>query len=177
MIRIFVTITALLLLAACSTIRITDDIAVSKPRFIVSMQKPGETNWSQVQTTRFPWRKHQIYSWGLDVHTKRTNVTWFVICQYPHPTDHLREFSPTNYWGEITRDFSRVITPCEPLPSNGHIGEVYALMPGEPTGYYSIIPFVDYVPVYSFRYEIYEDNKSSNKFLNAILVPSGTRTR
>ena len=157
MLRASIAITMLAMIAGCTTIHVTDDIAVSHPDFWVDMA-PASTNGHLVSTTRFAWKKHQFYGWSLRVHTTRTNSTWFAIYQYPHPTDHLRELGPTNYWGEVTEDMSRVITHCEPLPKDGRIGAVCVLMPGEPAGYYSVIAFVDYVPVYTFRYEIYETN-------------------
>ena len=143
----------LLMLAACSTVRITDDIAVSHPRFAVSLKRSGQTNWSEVCTTRFPWKKHQIYYWSLDVHTDRTNAMWYTIYQYPGPSEYLRNLS--NDWQEVTADASRFITKPERLPGDGRIHAVCVVMPGEPPGDYAIIPFVNHVPVHTFRYVMY----------------------
>jgi hypothetical protein len=153
----------LTLLSGCSTTRITDDIAISKPKFWVSMQLPCKTNWTSVATTEFPWKKHQIYGWSLEVETARTNATWHALYQFPHPNEYAKRLSPSNHWGDVTSDFSRVITKPEPLPRRkGGINQVCVLMPGEPSGQYAIIVFVDYIPVYTFRYQILETEEEKD---------------
>jgi len=158
MIKQTIVLTILALAAGCSTIRITDDISVSNPKFWVSMQSGGETNWSQISTTRFPWKKHQIYGWSLDISTTRSNATCHAIYQFPFPNDYAKGLAPNNHWGDVTIDGSRVITKPESLSTpKGGMSAVCVVMPGEPVGDYAIIVFVDYIPVYTFRYEITEE--------------------
>ena len=160
MIRAYLTLMILVLFTGCSTTRITDDIAISNPKFWVSMQQHGKTNWTQVATTEFPWKKHRIYGWSLDIETTRTNATWHALYQFPHPTDYARELPPSNHWGDVTSDFSRVITKPKPLSRRkSGMSAVCVVMPGEPSGPYAIIVFVDYIPVYTFRYHITESEE------------------
>ena len=150
----------LALTAGCTTRRITKDISISRPIFEALVTKPGTTNKVWTRTTIVPWSKYGLCRWELTVHTTRSNAAWHAYYQYPRPNDYLRTLG-TNTSSEITDDFSATIDRNNALPhGGGKICGVWVIMPGEPPGDYSVIPCVDYVPVYVFRYQITKEHES-----------------
>ncbi len=142
------------MVVGCTTHRITDQISVSNPTFKAVLPEPGTTNEVWTKASRIPYKKHRFCSWELDVHTDYPNSKWYAYYQYPGPNDFLRR-EATNSVFEVTQDASAKFDRKNTVPRDGHISGVWVMLPDEPLGQYSVIIFVNYVPVHIFYFEVY----------------------
>lgn len=154
----------LLVLSACTATRITNDMSVSHPRFLVDVTPPGSTNWTWIESRTVPCTPDQAFWWSIDVRTPRTNSTWVAIDQYPS-SDWQWTHLTTNLVYELSIDRTRLTYPPEPLPRDGVLYRLNFVSKGDPPGDYATIIILDNVPVHIFHYSLVEEKNASNRVL------------
>ena len=175
-----------LFLAGCGTTRITKDISISHPRFMVVTgmvwKHEGALTWNEdvgYVSSVVPNKPNQRYMWSLDVHTKKKDARYFHIDQYPSPNSNwqkeLKAFPESEYSADRTRITYGPTIPLfiSPPPASdvSHIEVPCYLPEGSPAGDYSVIVFVDTVPVHIFRFSVPEKEESNNTVERTRLTP------